>query len=204
MDCMEPMFEKILEYLKNTGVRYFELTGGGEPFLNRNLQDIVDKIRMAVPDAFIKLYTNGSIHKDIFGIDELDISTVHWEKEEINRIYKTLEQRNLMSDLEFFYHPDRYKIRLSVPIFKGCIDNREKACKLISMTRNYVDRYVFRPLLEKTVDYDKWFVDFEISGNDIEVDRECSCFSKVLLWWTDNRLYRDWALKELFASSFYW
>lgn len=196
LDSTEIQFQKTLEQLNRNKIKYFEVTGGGEPFLNEGLQSIIDKIREYISDAYIKLYTNGSIHREIIGINELDISTVHWENNKINEVYQTTPPRDLLSDLKFFYHPERYKIRLSVPIFKGGIDSKEKAQKLIKVTEKYVDEYVFRPLLEKTANYDKMYVDFEFSGENIEVDRECSCFSKVLLWWTDNHIYMDWELKD--------
>lgn len=196
LDSEQPQFLRTLDFLYRHGINSFELTGGGEPFLNPQLQSIIEKIKCFIPDAYLKLYTNGSIHKDIKGIDELNISTVHWETGIINAVYQTDRPRDLLTDLEFFYHPDRYKIRLSIPIFKGGIDNKDKAEQLIAVTKRYVDRYVFRPLLEKTPNYDEMFVDFDISGEGIEVDRECNCFSKVCLWWTDNQLYGNWRLDK--------
>lgn len=201
IDSRNPQFQQTLEQLARREIKYYEITGGGEPFLNDQLQDIIDSIRNRISDAYIKLYTNGSIHKNIKGINELDISTVHWDIEKVNAVYKTKIPRDLLSDLRFFYHPEKYDIRLSVPIFKGGIDNEHEAKELIRVTDKYVNRYVFRPLLEKTDNYQKLYVDFEFLGENIEIDRKCSCFSKVLLWWTDNNLYADWELREKILES---
>lgn len=198
LDFKNQEFQETLELLAEQGIRNFEVTGGGEPFLNTSLQEIIDKIRNQIPSAYVKLYTNGSIHRDIYGIDELNISTVHWDRILINKIYQTPSIRDLMSDLKFFYHPEKYDIRLSIPIFQGGIDNKVKAERLIELTKDYVNSYVFRPLLEKTPEYQEKYVDFKISGKGIEVDRKCSCYSDVLLWWTDNQLYADWELKKHF------
>lgn len=196
MDNTQESFYNVLEHMRQEHIKYFELTGGGEPFLNIRLQDIIDEIRKYIPDAFIKLYTNGSIHRNVSNIDELDISAVHWNPIALNAVYKTSPERDLLEELKLFYHPEEYKIRLSVPIYKGGIDNKIKAERLIMETQKYVDRYVFRPMLEKTPDYEQLYVDFNIEGENVEVDRECSCFSKVLLWWTNNKIYTDWELKR--------
>lgn len=196
MDVLSEQFSATLEHLYRLGINYFEITGGGEPFLNDSIQDIVNLIRKQVPDSYIKLYTNGTIKKEIKGVQELNISTVHWLSEVLVDAYKNENKANLLEQLQFFYNPKEYKIRLSVPIYKGGIDCEEKAKQLIKMTEEYVDAYVFRPMSERTPNRKKLFVDFDITGDNIEVDRDFSCFSKITMWWTDNHLYDDWTRKR--------
>lgn len=189
-------FCNTLNYFKNLGIKKFEITGGGEPYLNENLQDIVDCIRMQIPDSYIKLYTNGIIKKRITGIQELNISTVHWKSEVLVDVYKNERKGNLIEQLMYFYNPEEYLLRLSIPIYRGGIDSVEKARELIRLTKKYVNGYVFRPLLERTPNREELYIDFDIEDDIVEVDRECSCYSKIYLWWTDNHIYDGWSRKN--------
>ena len=197
MDPKSDQFYTTLHFIDGLGIKKFEITGGGEPFLNKDLQDIIDNIQTYISDARIKLYTNGIIKREISHIQELDISTAHWDNNVLVDVYKNSDKANLLEQLKFFYNPDKYRIRLSVPIYKGGIDCTDKAEELINRTKPYVDSYVFRPLLERTPNRDDFYVDFNIVGDNIEVDRECSCYSRICLWWTDNHIYTDWNRKNI-------
>ena len=51
LDFKNQEFQETLELLAEQGIRNFEVTGGGEPFLNTSLQEIIDKIRNQIPSA---------------------------------------------------------------------------------------------------------------------------------------------------------
>ena len=77
------------------GITRFEITGGGEPFLNDNLSYIVNTIKEIIPNSYIKLYTNGFILKEAGNIDELDISLVS-DDDSINM----MQDENLKNEIE--------------------------------------------------------------------------------------------------------
>lgn len=189
-------FYENLEYVQKQGICSFELTGGGEPFLNLGLQDIIYTIRERVPDAFIKVYTNGRIHSVIEEIDELNISVIHWDRKTVRDLCGYDDKISLEEHLAFFRGNGTYKIRLSVPMISGAISNQKAAMELIERTHRYVDRYVFRPLNPKTKKYAQLRADFDLNVEDVEIDRDfCDCDS-IVLWFSDNKMYRDWYLKE--------
>lgn len=189
-------FYKNLAYMQKQGICYFELTGGGEPFLNLGLQDIIHTIREKIPDAYIKVYTNGRIHSAIEEIDELNISVIHWDRRTVYDLCGYDDKISLEDHLAFFRENGAYKIRLSVPMISGAISNQNAAMELIKRTHRYVDRYVFRPLNPKTEGYAQLCADFNLDAKDIEIDRDfCDC-EEVVLWFSDNKVYRDWDLKE--------
>lgn len=193
---IDSKFEDNLHLLMKKNIKRFEITGGGEPFLNNNLQQIIDKIRNSSPDVFIKLYTNGNMQKKINGIDELNISVTHWDSDINNSFMNFNNRTNVMSNIEFFGLDRTYKLRLSVPLLRGGIDSPEKAKELIDRTKEWVDSYVMRPLFENTHGREKYFVDFEFHHPDVELDRNCSFDDDVILWWTDNEIYAKWDLSK--------
>ena len=67
-------FIENLKLLNRRGIRKFEITGGGEPFLNDELESIVKLVRYFVRGSYIKVYTNGNILKRVGNIDEFSFS----------------------------------------------------------------------------------------------------------------------------------
>lgn len=196
MMVIDPSFYENLAYMQNREICYFELTGGGEPFLNVRLQDIIYTIRERIPDAYIKVYTNGRIHSVIEEIDELNISVIHWDRRIVRDLCGYDDKISLEDHLAFFRGNGTYKIRLSVPMISGAISNQKAARELIERTHRYVDLYAFRPLNPKTKGYAQLGADFDLNDNDVEIDRDfCDC-EEVILWFSDNKVYRDWDLKE--------
>lgn len=196
MMVIDSSFYENLAYMQNREICYFELTGGGEPFLNVRLQDIIHTIRERIPDAYIKVYTNGRIHSVIEEIDELNISVIHWERRTVRDLCGYDDKISLEDHLAFFRGNGTYKIRLSVPMISGAISNQKAASELIERTRRYVDLYAFRPLNPKTKGYAQLWADFDLNDKNVEIDRDfCDC-EEVVLWFSDNKVYRDWDLKE--------
>ena len=189
-------FHENLEYIHSRGIRYFEFTGGGEPFLNSHLQNIIYTIRERIPNAYIKVYTNGKVHFVIEGIDELDISVIHWDRKTVFDLCEYDDAISLEDHLAFFRENGSYQIRLSVPMINGAISNREAALELIERTRKYADRYVFRPLNPKTKRYMELWTDFDLNVENTEIDRDfCDC-EEIILWFSNNKIYKDWNLME--------
>jgi MoaA/NifB/PqqE/SkfB family radical SAM enzyme len=191
-------FYKNIQTLKGLGINYFEITGGGEPFLNTRLQDMIDILRNEFSGAYIKLYTNGRIHKAVKGIDELDISVVHWDSDIINDICRYKDETPMPRHLEYFREQGDYIIRISVPMFKEGIATREDALELIKRTNLYADKYVFRPMNEFTPDREEIASDFSLDMDNVEVDTDFCCCNRILLWFSDNVFYSRWNLEEKF------
>lgn len=180
-------FYKNLNELKD--IKCFEITGGGEPFLNINLNKIVDLIKN---NAYVKVYTNGTILRKIHNIDELNISLVHY-KTEIDRLY-TSRKIDIIDTLEYFRENYDCLLRLSVVLLKGVIDSNEKIHELIDNTKDYVDDYVFRTLLSYTDKkiMDKYYVN--IDNKKLNIDRNDTPKEKII-WWSNNKLYKTWRLE---------
>jgi wyosine [tRNA(Phe)-imidazoG37] synthetase (radical SAM superfamily) len=187
-------FSRVLHSLTSEPVLKYEITGGGEPFLNRHLQAIVNSIKSALPSAYLKVYTNGHIFRRIEGIDELNISVAHWDTSLNNAIFRLHQPRNIFSVLDFFSPERTYKLRLSIPMIKGGIDDPAKAREMIDKTCLHVDGYVLRPLFPFTpqrADYDG---EFHIDDPRVELDYGACGHDNVLLWMPNNKTYRGWNL----------
>lgn len=189
-------FYRSLTHIQKFGIRYFEFTGGGEPFLHLGLQEIIYAIRGRIPDAYIKVYTNGKTHTVIKAIDELDISVIHWDRNIVFDLCGYDDPIPLEEHLAFFRENYSCQIRLSVPIIRGAISNREEAIKLIEKTCGYAERYVFRPLNKKTLGYERLWASFDLDVENAEVDRDFSDEDEIILWFSNNQIYRDWYLRE--------
>lgn len=200
LQCDERFIKNIYQ-LKKNGITRFEITGGGEPFLNSSLQQLIYTIKVVIPDSYIKLYTNGNILKKIEGIDELDISVIS-DDIDINNKFMHGNNITLNEKLQFFRSND-IKIRLSIPLIKGGIDDILKLKKMIDSTSMYVSEYVVRTLYPHTLNLDKLYIDFNFEDNRviIERDNDVSDFYGYILW-SDNNIYSDWYLnaKRIFNS----
>jgi hypothetical protein len=189
-------FERVINSLTAAKVSRYEITGGGEPFLNHNLQFIVSKLRAKMPSAQIKVYTNGSIYRRLDGIDELNISVAHWDSGIDNSFFRFQSARDIESILRFFSAERSYKLRLSIPMLKGGIDGPEKAREMIARTSRYVDSYVFRPLFPFTHDRALYDGEFIIHDPLVEVDGGSCSHADIVLWMPNNKAYTDWDLTQ--------
>lgn len=194
-------FIKNIYQLKQNGIKRFEITGGGEPFLNSSLQQLIYVVKMIIPDSYIKLYTNGNILKKIDGIDELDISVV---SNDIGINNKFMHGNNITLDEKLkFFNDNNIKIRLSIPLIKGGIDDVVKLREMIDSTSIYVSEYVVRTLYPHTLNLEKLYVDFKFDDNRVIFERnnDVSDFYGHILW-SDNNIYSDWNLntKRIFNS----
>ena len=182
--------------LKKHGVTRFEITGGGEPFLNKNLEEIIFTIKKIIPNSYIKLYTNGNILKKINGIDEIDISVVS-DDININNKFMNGNDISLIDKIKFFKE-NNIKLRLSIPLIKGAIDTKEKLDKFIEYTNLYVDEYVVRTLYPNTPDMDNMYVDFDYEHKKVifEKSNDVGEFNGIILW-SDNKFYTNWELNTI-------
>lgn len=186
---------KSLEKYAALSVKEVEITGGGEPFLHPQLQNIIDALRYTWPSIYIKLYTNGFRHRPIRGVDELNISRCHDDTEKNNELYRATKPTDLIETLAYF-RPMVPKIRLQVTTLKGYIDSPEAAIALIERVP-MVDTFVFRPLFDKCgLEKDK-YVEFKVdhpkAKNDLTGDY---CDTRPILA-TDGVLYHDWSFQNL-------
>lgn len=182
--------------LKKHGIKRFEITGGGEPFLNANLDKIVYTIKKIIPDSYIKLYTNGNILRKIEGIDEIDISVVS-EDTKINNKFMKGNDISLLDKIKFFKEKN-VKLRLSVALIKGAIDSEEKLNKFIELTNEYVDEYVVRTLYPNTPNMQDMYVDFDFEHEKVVMEKsnDVGEFDGIILW-SDNKFYTNWTLNNV-------
>ena len=198
-------FIENLKLLNRRGIRKFEITGGGEPFLNDELESIVKLVRYFVRGSYIKVYTNGNILKRVGNIDELDISVFHYDDEVNNTFMIVKNPVLLIKKLKFFreVYPN-VKIRLSIPLHKGAIDSKFELDKMIDLTKKYVDEYVVRTLYPGCNGYEENYVDFDYSRRNVVFERlnGLEDFDSILLW-SDGNLYTDWNIdKKRFLYSY--
>jgi len=181
--------------LKKHGVTRFEITGGGEPFLNKKLDEIIFTIKRIIPNSYIKLYTNGNILKKVSNVDEINISVVS-NNLEINNKFMKGNNIELIDKLKFF-KDNNIKLRISLPLIKGAIDTKEKLDKFIEETNDYVSEYVVRTLYPKTPNKDNLYVDFDYENEKVimEKDNDVADFEGVILW-SDNEFYNNWNLNN--------
>lgn len=204
LEVNEDLIEK-LQLLSRRGIKKFEITGGGEPFLNSRLDTIIRLIKYFVNDAYIKVYTNGNILKNIGNVDEIDISVFHYSDTLNNKFQRVKNPVPLIEKLKFFRgnNPDM-KIRLSIALIRGAIDSKEELERMIEVTQDYVDEYVVRTLYPGCPNYDELFVDFEYENSKVVFERlnGLDNFDGILLW-SDGNLYTDWSLeKKRFLNSY--
>lgn len=191
------LIETIL-LLKERNIRKFEITGGGEPFLNNNLQEIIDLVKGIIPDCYIKLYTNGNILKPIRNIDEINISVVHYKQDINNSIMHANKSYDIITKLKYFKEQlPSSKIRLSIPLMKNGIDTKEKLDEFIKLTSFLVDEYVVRTLYPGTKDQENKYVYFEYNNPlvIIEKDLDVKNFDGLVLW-SDGNIYSNWQLNN--------
>lgn len=190
--------DDILATLRLRGVKLFEITGGGEPFLDKNLAEKVVRIKRIIPDAYIKIYTNGNHLEFIPGIDEINISVAHYDDKINKSIMKPRVYVPLRDKLLFFRtnYPN-VKIRLLIPLLKEGIKSEEDIKKLVSLTEEFDVDYVIRTIYPNTPNYKDSYVDAMYNHPRIkyERDNDVSEFDEVI-WWSNDALYANWLLQR--------
>lgn len=184
-------FADTLRSLSRIGIDEFEITGGGEPFLHKSFQLLIDMIKSRFLNSYIKVYTNGFILKEIYGIDELNISRVHWDSTKNNEIYQSVYQNNLMDALDF-YRPLVSKIRLNIVMMKGYIDSEEKLRELINKTEDYVDTYFVRTLFSQCDLEKSKYVNFSCDHPKVKYDATGDYCGTQAVIGQDGKLYWNW------------
>lgn len=185
-----------IQYLKSIGVKTIEITGGGEPFLNKNLPEIISVIRTYLKDSYIKIYTNGYTLHPIPIINEINISRAHWD-ESLNQTIMHIKKRvNLKKVVQYFSQYKSDKIRLSTPFLKGYIDSVSKIEYLLNTYGDLFDEFVFRPLYQNSPSYQKYFVDLDFSNSKVIVDKDsCDINRDTIILASDNCFYNNWNLQ---------
>ncbi len=191
-------FQKNIQSLNKRGIKKIEITGGGEPFLNPNLSQIIVQIKKDIPDSYVKIYTNGNRLVKLDNVDELNISVVHYDTTINNNFMNPVNGLDIITKLKFFKeNMPQTKIRLSIPLMKDAIDTKEKLEEFIKLTTNYVDEYVVRTLYPKTKNKDEMYVDFPFNHPKVifERDNDVTDFNGLIMW-SDNKVYSDWNLNK--------
>lgn len=195
---IDDKFIKNIQLLKRRNIKKFEITGGGEPLIHPDIELIVSIIKKVIPDSYIKLYTNGFILKTIDKIDEVNLSIVS-NNDEINALFMN-PKNNIPFNQRIMYFRENYpssKLRLSIPLIKGGIDNIEALDNLIKNTTQIVDEYVVRTLYPHSLIYSDSYVEFPINNKKViyEKDNDVSDFNGLILW-SDNEFYKDFNLDK--------
>lgn len=187
-----------LQELKEKGIKKIEITGGGEPMLHPEIEKIINLIKIIIPDSYIKLYTNGNIFKPLNNVDEINLSIVHHNLKTNDSIMRSKVGVSLREKLSYFINNcPGIKIRLSIPLVKGGIDNKDELDELINLTKYEVNGYVVRTLYSSCPNYEELYVDFNYERDKVifERDNDVRDFSSIILW-SDGKLYTNWELNE--------
>ncbi len=191
-DKGKPQFIDISKLEKTiSGIKDFdevEITGGGDSLLHKSIKGIIGLF----PNKYIKLYTEGFMLKDISGIDELNLSRVHWNSETNNNFYRSRLQNNLDEVLDF-YRPKVYRIRMQTILLKGAIDSPEKMREFVGRHEDKFDVFMFRELFPGcSLEKDKFVSYFDFSHPKVVFDRTLDNYSRDLYFiGTDSEVHND-------------
>lgn len=181
-----------IEKLQNTlstndlsRITSIELTGGGEPTLHPKIQEIISLLKNKIPKAKIKMYTNGIKPIHITGINELNISRVHWNSI-INNSIMGYKKGADLGDVLSHYRPLVDKIRTQTILLKGSIDSEEKALEFISKYDSLVDVFMFRTLFTKCDRDKEKYVEFSINHPKVKIDKTLDNYERDLLFINSN------------------
>ena len=187
-------FKENINLLERRGIKRFEITGGGEPLLNKDIQLMIDYIKEVIPDSYIKLYTNGYTKTLINNIDEIDISISSFD-DSINNNFMQPSKSYPIKDILSEYFTIKCKKRLSIVVMKGGIDTPEKLHNLITQTEYMIDEYVVRTMYKGAPSYSDLYVDFEYEKDNVVWERNNTGTSpNNLILATDNCFYSDFNL----------
>jgi molybdenum cofactor biosynthesis enzyme MoaA len=164
-----------------------EITGGGEPVLHPQIQEILNIFK----NKYIKMYTNGFSFKPIPKIDEINISRVHWDSN-INKAFYRSDMQNDLEDVIRYYKKYAKKIRIQTILLKGAIDTREKILEFVSKFEKDVDTFMFRTLFPScNLEKDR-FVDYpeDINHPKVKLDTTLDNYDRDLYFVnTDCEIY---------------
>jgi organic radical activating enzyme len=132
--------------LDEYGITEIEITGGGEPMLHPDIQQIVD---ITGGDRKVKLYTNGMKLRPITGIDEINVSRCHWNTTVNNEIYRARRPTDLTDVLEY-YRPLVGTIRMQILLLRGYVDSPERMLEFVERHSDLVDTFMFRTLFSRS------------------------------------------------------
>lgn len=195
--------DSIIDNLKRCadyGVNEVEVTGGGEPYLNKDLDKIVENIRTYIPNSYIKVYTNGFRFREIF-FDEINVSRAHYDKDINNDIYRSKEQNDLFESLTYFRKYCNI-LRWKLPLMTGAIDTPEKLLSLPAMFP-MVDKIVGTPLFDKVPLAKDRYVKFaeDIVHNNIKMDKTGDYCGLQPIIAADGVFYKNWDFDTHFDES---
>lgn len=162
--------ESTFEQLYAAGVRYYEITGGGEPTLHPKLKEISNAIK-TLGGVHIKLYTNGIFLKPEFHVDELNISRCSLDENNNQKLMRYKHgKKSLINILENARDLGYKNVRLSIPIIKDGIETIEQAKEIICAVKKLITGIVFRPLYIDTPNRYSLFVNnFDPTAWEIEL-----------------------------------
>lgn len=164
-----------------------EITGGGEPILHSKIGEIVDLF----DDKYVKIYTNGFILKSIEGVNEINISRIHWDSKVNNEFYNSKFQNDL-EDVVDFYRPLVDKIRMQTILLKGAIDSEEKALEFIEKFEDRVDAFMFRTLFDGcSLLKDKYVDYFPIKHSKVKLDKTLDNYDRSLFFIGTDSVVHD-------------
>lgn len=189
-----------LSKVKKMGINKIEVTGGGEPFLNRQLQSIINQIRSVFPNAFLKLYSNGFLLTPIQGVDELNISRSHHNSLINNKIYQSKYQNDLLEALSFF-RPMVPRLRVCTVMLKDIMDSSEEYLKMINHLDGLVDEFVLRPLIPEKTSCLPMQANFTITHPLVKIDEiDCHC-SKHMVIAPNGLIYEDFSFRQEYQGD---
>ena len=205
----------IIDTLYEGGVRFFEITGGGEPTLHPDLE-LLTNLLSVKHNVSIKLYTNASNLPKAMSINELNISRCTVDPDTNQTLMNISSGSPPLKQLIQCARKSGYRnIRLSVPILKGGVQSIIDAQNLIKSASELVNSIVFRPLYPCTPNLENIeIIHIENINNwentlqeyaehigtkcTIEVDtNSCNKTHQIILG-SDSNLYTEWSMSDRF------
>lgn len=191
------------------GIKKIEITGGGEPTLHPNLNNIIEKCVKIAPTT---MYTNGALltkkflekNYNINKLSELSISIAHNNPETNNKIMGVNPNLKEIKNL-------KVKKKFSLILLKDGVNSKDKLEKYIKWASNYCNKIVVRQLfnestnlfgsqfikLEKIIEeFDLPFSEnpiLKINGVDVEFET-CNCSIRNDNWiiTSENKVKKEW------------
>lgn len=161
--------EDLYKALKNTDFEKIEITGGGEPALNKDIDKI---IKICCEKAPTQIYTNGTLDPNSISDNILFvcISRAHWLNKENEKIMGIKYDINKFSN---------FPLKLSLLLHKSGISKKIEVFKYLkwakSRARKVVIRQLFEPEDEK---YRKYYEKEFISSQNIFNDSQYEVISE--------------------------